>query len=73
MKKLALLMALPLLTAPLAGCLSFGGKPPKTLLTLTPCGYAVFSPEGVIHWCGVPSLIHGVMPPWRCNVARFSE
>ena len=44
-----------------------------TLLTLTPFGYAVFSPVGVVHWCGVPSLIHGVMPPCRCRVARFSE
>ena len=32
----------------------------------------MFSPAGVIHWCGVPSLIHGVMPPCRCRVARFS-
>jgi cholesterol transport system auxiliary component len=31
MKKLALLLALPL-----AGCISFGGKPPSSLLTLTP-------------------------------------
>ena len=31
------------------------------------------SPAGVVHWCGVPSLIHGVMPPWRWSVARFSE
>jgi cholesterol transport system auxiliary component len=34
MKKLALLLALPLVTAPLAGCISFGAKPPKSLLTL---------------------------------------
>ncbi len=27
---------------------------------------------GVIHWCGVPSLIQGEMPPCRCRVARFS-
>lgn len=31
MKKLALVLALPL-----AGCISFGGKPPEALLTLTP-------------------------------------
>src|SRR5512140_2415992 len=43
-----------------------------TLLTLTPCGHMVFSPAGVIHWCGVPSLIHGVLPPCRCSVARLS-
>ncbi|GAO04623.1 hypothetical protein PSR1_03518 [Anaeromyxobacter sp. PSR-1] len=43
-----------------------------TFITLTPFGYEVESPAGVIHWCGVPSLIHGVMPPWRCSVARFS-
>ena len=39
---------------------------------LTPCGQLVPSPAGVIHWCGVPSEIHGVMPPCRCSVARFS-
>ena len=43
-----------------------------TSRTLTPCGQSVFSPAGVIHWCGVPSLIHGVMPPCRCRVARLS-
>ncbi len=38
MKKLALL----LLAAPLAGCISFGGKPPKTpLLTLSPVALPV--------------------------------
>ena len=42
-----------------------------TSRTLTPCGHVVFSPAGVIHWCGVPSLIHGVVPPCRCSVARF--
>ena len=42
-----------------------------TLETLTPSGYAVVSPAGVIHWCVVPSLIHGVTPPWRWSVARF--
>ena len=30
-----------------------------TFSTLTPCGQGVVSPAGVIHWCGVPSLIHG--------------
>ena len=43
-----------------------------TAVTLTPFGYEVFSPAGVIHWCGVPSLIQGEMPPCRCSVARFS-
>ena len=43
-----------------------------TFATLTPCGQVVFSPAGVIHWCGVPSLIHGVVPPCRCSVARLS-
>ena len=43
-----------------------------TFSTLTPCGQGVVSPAGVIHWCGVPSLIHGVMPPCRCRVARLS-
>ncbi len=42
-----------------------------TSLTLTPCGHAVSSSAGVIHWCGVPSEIHGVMPPCRWSVARF--
>ena len=42
-----------------------------TFSTLTPCGYDVVSPAGVIHWCGVPSLIQGVTPPWRWMVARF--
>jgi cholesterol transport system auxiliary component len=36
MTKRALLLALPLLAASLSGCISFGGKPPKSLLTLTP-------------------------------------
>lgn len=36
MNKRALLLALPLLAASLGGCISFGGKPPKSLLTLTP-------------------------------------
>jgi cholesterol transport system auxiliary component len=36
MNKRALLLALPLLAASLSGCISFGGKPPKSLLTLTP-------------------------------------
>jgi hypothetical protein len=43
-----------------------------TLLTLTPFGYGVLSSAGVIHWCGVPSLIQGEMPPCRWSVARFS-
>ena len=43
-----------------------------TLRTLTPWGHGVSSPAGVIHWCGVPSLIHGVVPPCRCSVARLS-
>ena len=43
-----------------------------TFCTLTPLGYGVFSPAGVIHWCGVPSLIQGVWPPCRWRVARFS-
>src|SRR5665811_736441 len=43
-----------------------------TFWTLTPCGHMVVSPAGVIHWCGVPSLIHGVVPPCRCRVARLS-
>ena len=43
-----------------------------TFCTLTPCGHGVSSPAGVIHWCGVPSLIHGVMPPCKCRVARLS-
>src|SRR5664279_4661862 len=42
-----------------------------TLKTLTPLGYGVPSPAGVIHWYGVPSLIHGVAPPWRWTDARF--
>src|ERR1700746_2568841 len=29
------------------------------------------SSSGVVHWCGVPSLIHGVAPPCKCSVARF--
>ena len=29
-------------------------------------------PGGVIHCMVVPSEIHGVMPPCRCRVARFS-
>jgi cholesterol transport system auxiliary component len=36
MNKRALLLALPLLAASLSGCISFGGKPPRSLLTLTP-------------------------------------
>jgi len=36
MNKRALLLVLPLLAASLSGCISFGGKPPKSLLTLTP-------------------------------------
>ncbi|WP_235536951.1 ABC-type transport auxiliary lipoprotein family protein [Sphingomonas sp. Root241] len=36
MNKRALLLAPPLLAASLSGCISFGGKPPKSLLTLTP-------------------------------------
>lgn len=36
MKKPALLLALPLLAAPLSGCISFGSKPPSALLTLSP-------------------------------------
>jgi cholesterol transport system auxiliary component len=36
MNKRASLLALPLLAASLSGCISFGGKPPKSLLTLTP-------------------------------------
>jgi cholesterol transport system auxiliary component len=36
MNKRALLLALPLLAVSLSGCISFGGKPPKSLLTLTP-------------------------------------
>src|SRR5512146_2775537 len=43
-----------------------------TFLTLTPSGHMVSSPAGVIHWCGVPSEIHGVLPPCRCRVARLS-
>ena len=43
-----------------------------TLSTLTPSGHAVSSPAGVIHWCGVPSEIHGVFPPCRWSVARLS-
>ena len=43
-----------------------------TSCTATPCGHAVVSLAGVIHWCGVPSLIHGVVPPWRWRVARLS-
>ena len=31
-----------------------------TFWTLTPCGQGVSSPAGVIHWCGVPSLIQHV-------------
>lgn len=36
MTKRALILALPLLTLPLAGCISFGGKTPESLLTLSP-------------------------------------
>ena len=36
-----------------------------------PLGHDVLSLAGVIHWCGVPSEIHGVRPPWRCSTARF--
>ena len=43
-----------------------------TFFTSTPSGHGVSSLAGVIHWCGVPSLIHGVVPPWRCKVARLS-
>ena len=43
-----------------------------TFSTLTPCGQLVVSFSGVIHWCGVPSLIHGVTPPCRCTEARLS-
>ncbi len=44
-----------------------------TFWTLTPLGYWVISFAGVVHWWGVPSLIHGVSPPCRCRVARFWE
>src|SRR3990172_2627372 len=43
-----------------------------TLTTLTPSGHGVLWLGGVIHWCGVPSLIHGELPPCRCSVARLS-
>ena len=43
-----------------------------TFSTLTPCGQSVVSPAGVIHWCAVPSLIQGVVPPCRWSVARLS-
>ncbi|MBB5711312.1 ABC-type transport auxiliary lipoprotein family protein [Sphingomonas xinjiangensis] len=36
MKTRALILALPLLTLPLAGCVSFGAKTPESLLTLNP-------------------------------------
>lgn len=36
MTKRALILALPLLTLPLAGCISFGAKTPESLLTLSP-------------------------------------
>ena len=34
-----------------------------TFWTLTPRGYGVVSFAGVIHWCGVPSLIQTVLLP----------
>ena len=42
-----------------------------TFCLLTPDAYEVVSPAGVIHWLGVPSLIHGVAPPCRWTTARF--
>ena len=42
-----------------------------TFCVLTPFLSVAVSPAGVIHWWGVPSLIHGVKPPWRWSVARF--
>jgi hypothetical protein len=30
---------------------------------LTPLIYAEVSPTGTVYWCGVPSLIHRVLPP----------
>jgi len=34
-----------------------------TFWVLTPLFSVVDSPAGTAHWCAVPSLIHGVLPP----------
>ena len=61
MNKRALLLALPLLAASLSGCISFGGKPPKSLLTLTaaatlPVGESQRSNVAATITIAVPSL-----------------
>jgi cholesterol transport system auxiliary component len=59
MKKLATLLALPLVAAPLAGCISFGGKPPSSLLTLNP---AVTLPVGESQRSNVAATITVAVP-----------
>ncbi len=72
-----------MVTAPGPGSLLAPGVPSGTTLPwasnhmsgtfalLTPVVYEVVSPAGVIHWLGVPSLIHGVAPPCRWTTVRF--
>jgi cholesterol transport system auxiliary component len=59
MKKLALLLVVPLVTAPLAGCISFGSKPPSALLTLNP---AVELPIGESQRSNVAATITIAVP-----------
>lgn len=59
MNKRALLLALPLLAASLSGCISFGGKPPKSLLTLTP---AAILPVGESQRSNVAATITIAVP-----------
>ena len=59
MKKPALLLALPLLAAPLGGCISFGSKPPSALLTLSP---AVELPVGESQRSNVAATITIAVP-----------
>ena len=59
MNKRALLLALPLLAAPLAGCISFGTKPPSALLTLSP---AVELPVGESQRSNVAATITIAVP-----------
>jgi cholesterol transport system auxiliary component len=58
MKKLALIL-IPLLAAPLAGCISFGAKPPSSLLTLSP---AVQLPIGESQRSNIAATITVAVP-----------
>ena len=45
--------------------------PPAKYMSGTGCVLGPFmgvSPSGVVHWCGVPSLIHGVTPDFVSQV-----